>query len=182
MSMEEEIVKKLEKLSEKEILGYAIASEEDARQFYLKLAEGKGELIGEFFRDLANAERVHKTLLLNLYDDIFGDKEYTVPENIPLVESTVNIVTLGNLVEALKTALMNEKTAERVYTLLAQKLPEHKTLFDFLATQERAHYKAIEAHKEYLEGLMRGKPEYAEIPAHVIFNQVEIYYKPRTQP
>ena len=37
MSMEEEIVKKLEKLPEKEILGYAIASEEDAKQFYLKL-------------------------------------------------------------------------------------------------------------------------------------------------
>ncbi|WP_324735612.1 ferritin family protein [Thermococcus sp. SY098] len=180
ISMEEEIVKKLEKLPEREILGYAIASEEDAIQFYLKLSEGKGELIAEFFKDLAKAEQAHKTLLLNLHENLFGSKEYTVSGDVLFAESTVNIVTLGNLVEALKTALMTEKTAERVYTLLAQKLPEHRILFDFLAAQERAHYRAIEAHEEYLEGLMRGKPEYVEAPPHVISNQVEIYYKPRT--
>ncbi|ALV63725.1 Rubrerythrin [Thermococcus sp. 2319x1] len=177
--MEEDIVKRLEVLSEKEILGYAIASEEDAKAFYLKLAEGKGELIENFFKDLAKAEEAHKTLLLNLYRKLFGDENYTVPEGIPFLESTINAVTLGTMVEAMKTALMNEKVAERVYKLLAKRLPEHKALFDFLATQERAHYKAIEVHKEYLEGLMRGKPDYANIPAHVIFNQVEIYYKPR---
>ena len=33
--------------------------------------------------------------------------------------------------------------------------------------------------EEHLEDLMRGKPDYTDVPAHVIFNQVEIYYKPR---
>ena len=177
--MEEHIVKKLENLSEKEILGYAIASEEDAKAFYLKLAEEKGELIENFFKDLAKAEEAHRTLLLNLYKKIFGDESYLAPQGIPFLESTINTVTLGAMVEAMRTALMNEKVAERVYRLLAKRLPEHEALFEFLATQERAHYKAIEAHKEYLEGLMRGKPDYADMPAHVIFNQVEIYYKPR---
>ena len=177
--MEEEIVKKLESLSEREILGYAIGSEEDAKEFYLKLAQGNSELMKKFFEDLAKAEEAHKALLFNLHKKVFGDVNYVVPKDIPFAESTVNEVTLGAMVEAMRTALMNEKVAERVYRLLAKRLPEHEALFEFLAAQERAHYKAIEAHKEYLEGLVEGNPEYVKSPVHVIFNQIEIYYKPR---
>ncbi|ACS90947.1 MAG TPA: ferritin family protein [Thermococcaceae archaeon] len=177
--MEEDIVIRLETLSEKEILGYAIASEEDAKAFYLKLGEGKGELIQNFFKDLAKAEEAHKTLLLNLHKKLFGNENYITPKGIPFLESTINVVTLGSMVEAMKTALMNEKVAERVYKLLAKRFPEHKALFEFLATQERAHYNSIKAHEEYLEGIIREKPDYVDVPVHVLFNQLEIHYKPR---
>ncbi|HIH72263.1 MAG: Rubrerythrin-related protein [Thermococcales archaeon 44_46] len=177
--MEENIVIRLETLSEKEILGYAIASEEDAKNFYLKLGEGKGELIENFFKELAKAEESHKTLLLNLHKKLFGDINYITPKEIPFFESTVNVVTVGSMIEAMETALLNEKVAERVYNLLAKRLPEHKALFEFLATQERAHYNSIKVHKEYFEDITRGKPEYVDVPVHVLFNQVEIYYKPR---
>lgn len=179
---DDEIVSKLLELSPKEILGYAIASEEDAKNYYMELASKSGQLLGEFFETLAKAEEGHKKILLKLHAKLFGDENYQVPEGIPLAETSVKVETVQNLVEAMKVALQNEKNAERIYTHLSKVLPEHGELFSFLATQEKAHYASIKSHTEYLEGLMESKPNYVNAPVTYLNNQLELYLGPRTMP
>lgn len=78
-----EIVEKLKSLSSREVLGYAIASEEDAKRFYLELAKGKGELISNFFEMLAMSEEAHKNILLKLHEKLFGNVDYETPKIFP---------------------------------------------------------------------------------------------------
>ncbi|WP_461862784.1 ferritin-like domain-containing protein [Thermococcus sp.] len=178
----DDVLEKLAKLSPKEILGYAIASEEDAKRFYEGLASKSGQLLGEFFTTLAKAEEGHKKILLRLHETLFGDASYTVPEGIPFAETPADVKTVANLMDAMRVALINEKTAERIYSHLGKLLPEHKGIFGFLAAQERAHYASIKSHVEYLEDVTQGRPEYAGSPVHTIQNQFELYLGPRARP
>lgn len=176
---EEEIVERLSKLSPGEVLGYAIASEEGAKAFYESLASKLGELLGDFFRDLAKAEESHRKLLLGIHKELFGSTEYTVPKGIPLAETPVEVKTVANLIEAMDVALLNEKTAERIYTHLADVLPDQREVLLLLAAQEKAHYASIKSHREYLEGLRESKPDYVEAPVSYINSQLEIYINPK---
>ncbi|WP_048147814.1 ferritin-like domain-containing protein [Palaeococcus ferrophilus] len=176
---EKDIVERVSKLSPKEILGYAIASEEGAREFYESLSSKLGELLGDFFRDLARAEESHRKILLTLHEKLFGDTNYSVPEGIPLAERAVEVETVANLIEAMEVALLNEKTAERIYTHLAEALPDHRGILLLLAAQEEAHYASIKSHREYLEGLREGEPDYVEAPVDYINSQLEMYINPR---
>ncbi|CAD5244447.1 Rubrerythrin [Thermococcus camini] len=177
----EDVLDKLAQLSPKEILGYAIASEEDAKQFYETLAAKSGEVLGDFFRDLAKAEASHRKILLKLHEDLFGDTSYAVPEGIPFAETSVKVDTVVNLIEAMRVALVNEKTAERIYSHLSEILPEHRGIFGFLAAQEKAHYAAIRSHVEYLEDVTNGQPEYVNAPIEFFGAQLELYLGPRTR-
>ena len=167
-------VDKLIKLSPREIVGYAIASEEDAKRFYEALASKSGALLRDFFRELAKAEEGHRTILLKLHESLFGDTDYTVPEGIPFAETSVNVDTVANLIEAMRVALVNEKTAERIYNHLGKILFEYRGIFGFLAAQERAHYASIRSHVEYLEDVTQGQPEYVNAPVEFFENQLEV--------
>lgn len=178
----EDILEKLAGLSLREVLGYAIASEEGARDFYTHLASKSGALLGEFFRDLARAEENHKRILLRLYSGLFGEEEYPVPEGIPLAETSVKVDTVANLIEAMRVALENEKNAERIYSHLAERVPEERGIFKFLAAQEKAHYAAIRSHTEYLEDVTQGEAEYVNAPVEFLNTQLELYLGPHTRP
>ncbi|NJE10499.1 ferritin family protein [Thermococcus sp. MAR1] len=177
----EDVLDKLAQLSPKEILGYAIASEEDAKRFYETLASTSGALLGDFFRELAKAEEGHRAILIKLHETLFGDTSYVVPEGIPFAETSVKVDTVANLIEAMRVALVNEKTAERIYRHLGEVLPEHRGIFGFLAAQERAHYASIRSHVEYLEDLTQGQPEYVNAPVEFFGAQLELYLGPRTR-
>ncbi|WP_297435251.1 ferritin family protein [Thermococcus sp.] len=170
----DDVVDRLARLPPKEVLGYAIASEEDARNFYKNLTPKCGELLGRFFDDLATAEEGHKKILLKLHERLFGDRNYVVPKGIPLAETAVRVETVANLIEAMQVALVNEKTAERIYGHLKKRLPEHEQIFGFLAAQEKAHYAAIRSHSEYLEDVTQGQPEYINAPVEFFGNQLEV--------
>jgi rubrerythrin len=179
---ENEIVERLSKLPPRKILGYAIASEDGAKKFYESLASKLGELLGDFFRDLARAEESHRKLLLGIHKELFGDTDYTVPEGIPLAETSVKVETVANLIEAMRVALINEKTAERLYTHLAEAMPEHRGIFRFLAAQEKAHYASLRSHSEYLEDVTEGEPEYAKAPVEYMGRQLGLYMGIHTRP
>ena len=171
-----EIVEELKNLSSGEILGYAIASEEDAKRFYLELAKGKGELISNFFEMLAVSEEAHKNILLKLHEKLFGNADYKTPQDIPFSESTIKIETLGNLVEALKTAMANERNAYRVYKMLAEKQPDYREIFEYLAMQEKAHLEALKVHKDYMETKIEDHPELRTVPLEArISLDVDVY-------
>lgn len=177
----DEILDKLVKFPLREIIGYAIASEDDAKAFYEHLASRTGGLLREFFQTLAKAEDSHKETLLRLHETLFGDTDYTVPEGIPFAETSIRVDTVANLVEAMRVALLSEKTAERIYTHLEKRLPEHRIIFGFLAAQERSHYASIKSHVEYLEDVTESKPEYINVPIEHLNTQLELYLAPHTR-
>ncbi|MCD6559807.1 MAG: ferritin family protein [Palaeococcus sp.] len=170
MDIVEEIVDKIQSRSMKDILGYFIASEEDASRKYRNMKEISGELVGGLFEALAKDEERHKKILLVLYEKLFKTKEFNVPEDIPFLESTEEITTLSSFVEALDVAIANEEVAHRVYTLLAERDEKHRDIFKYLAMQEKAHLQAIMLHKDYVEEVLFKEHELSEKPLDTIFS------------
>lgn len=169
MDVVEEIVGRLQDKSMRDIIGYSIASEEDASRNYRKMAEISGELVGGLFEALAKDEERHRKILLALYEKLFKTKEFNVPEGIPFLESTKEITTLSSFVEALNVAIANEEVAHRVYTLLAKRDETHRDIFKYLAMQEEAHLHAIMLHKDYVEEVLFKEPELQEKPLDTSF-------------
>ena len=146
-----ELIEELEKLSLKEILGYAIESEEKAKDYYTELSKNAPELVAVRFENLAREEEMHKKTVLAMYRERFGDELYKIPENLPPLESPATVKTITSLIGALEKALWNEHNAYRVYTFLATKEKDHKDLFTYLATMEKGHYDVLRMEKDTYE-------------------------------
>lgn len=142
---------KLKELKFKEIIGYAIMSEEEAHKYYLNLAKGVGELVAHRFEGIARDEEMHKKILLGLHKDLFETEEYVVPEGLPPFESSEPVDNVANLIGALETAMGNEYNAYKVYKFLARHMKDHKKLFDYLAMMEHGHYDTLKREKELYE-------------------------------
>ncbi|MEW5937774.1 MAG: ferritin family protein [Candidatus Thermoplasmatota archaeon] len=144
---------RLKELGLKEILGYAIDSEEKAHNFYLDLAKNANvnELVAHRFESIGREELIHKTILLGLHKRLFGDAHYLVPEGLPPLESSVEITTLHSLIETLELAMQNEYNAYKIYTYLFKHHHEHRKLFHSLARREQGHYDALRFEKDLFE-------------------------------
>ena len=142
---------KLKELSFKEIIGYAIYSEDEANKFYTNLAKGVGELVAHRFQGFARDEEMHKRMLLSLHRDQFGDENYIVPKGLPPFEGHDLCCDVPTLIGALEKAMLNEHNAFKVYKFLAKEKKEHKKLFDYLGMMERSHYETLKAEKELYE-------------------------------
>lgn len=154
-----ELVEELEKLSLKEILGYAIESEGAARAYYMELAKSAPELVATRFQNLAREEEIHKKTVLKIYKKHFGDESYTIPGSLPPLESSVKISTVPSLIAALETAMENEYNALRVYKYLAKVEKEYRDLFTYLAAMEKGHYNVLRMEKDTYEGHVIEKPQ-----------------------
>jgi len=173
--MYEDMHKRLKELSLKEIIGYAIASEEAASSFYWVLVKvfDPNELVRHKFESLAREEKLHKQTLLNLHVDLFGDRKYSVPDGLPLFESQVEVDTINNFIDALEIAMQNEDNAQKVYKFLARHHKQHRKLFNYLAQTEKSHYHTLKHEKAYLEN------ETSDEPGHGKLDPSEFY---STQP
>lgn len=143
----------LDSLSFKEIIGYSIDAEENAYQFYTKMAEGLSELPAQRYNALASDEKLHKKELLKLHKRLFGSDEYVVPDKkgLPPHEGDVKVDTIVNLIQSLDVAIRSEQNAYKIYSYLAKKQPEHKKFFKYVAMMEHAHYESLKAEKEMYE-------------------------------
>jgi rubrerythrin len=143
--MKADMKKKLKALSLKEILGYAIHSEDVASTYYWTLAKvfGPNDLVKAKFMALSNDEKLHKMALLNLHKSQFGSEKYVIPEGLPPFESVVDVKTVDSFLEALETGMQNERNAHDIYMFLADQNHEHRKLFKYLAMTEAGHYEAI---------------------------------------
>ncbi len=148
-----EIIEKLKDMDLKEILGYAIGSEEAANKYYTDLAQTiSPELAAIKFENLAKEEKTHKKALLNVFKKHFGNEAYKVPKGLPPLESSANADDVRTLIQALETAMKNEQNAHRVYTHLALQDKEHEGLFKYLADMEMGHYDVLRREKDSYEG------------------------------
>ncbi|EHR78378.1 hypothetical protein OCC_12406 [Thermococcus litoralis DSM 5473] len=57
-------------------------------------------------------------------------------EGVSWVHSFLYTETCENLVDALRIVLENEENTYRIYNYLSKKAPEHRDVFEYLATQE----------------------------------------------
>ncbi len=145
---------KLDSLDLKQIIGYSIESESKSKEFYGKFVEsGKGQLVPGRFKSLMEDEQLHKESLLELHEEIYGDRNYMVPEgeNLPPHEDFDNLENVENLIDALEKAITNENNAIRIYEYLADAYEEHSDLFGYLASMEHGHYESLKQEKELYE-------------------------------
>jgi len=165
---------KLKSLSLKEIIGYAIASEEAANKYYTDLSKEVSQLTAHRFENLARDEAMHKKILLNLHKALFNEEKYVVPEGLPPFESSVDASNVANLISALETAMLNEQNAHKVYKFLAEHHKKHRMIFEYLATMERGHYETLKAEKELYEDKVLENPGLKNLPTRELF-QSEIH-------
>ena len=154
---------KLDSVDLKDIIGYSIESETKSKEFYGKFVEtGKGQLVPGRFKSLMEDEQLHREVLLDLHEELFGDRDFTVPEKdtLPPHEDFENLENVENLIDALEKAIKNENNAIRIYEYLANNYEEHSELFGYLASMEHGHYESLKEEKGlYERGVERSDEE-----------------------
>jgi rubrerythrin len=146
--------KELDKFDLKQLIGYSVDSEEQSRQFYGEFVEsGKGQLVPERFRSLMNDEKLHKETLLGLYEELYGDRDYAVPqgEGLPPHEDFESLEDVGNLIDALEKAIVNENNAIRIYKYMENEYGEYSDLFGYLVSMEKGHLESLKEEKKLYE-------------------------------
>lgn len=143
--------------SSNEILDFAINSEQQAVDFYTRLAEeAKNPIVKQTFLEYAQEEVGHKAKLLKIKaEGIFDESSEKVPD---LKISDYILKTLPNEItdyaDALKLAMHREKAAFKLYTNIANQVenPDLKKIFFKLAEEEAKHKLRFEL--EYDEFVM----------------------------
>ncbi|MDD4307919.1 MAG: ferritin family protein [Thermoplasmata archaeon] len=169
--MKADLKKKLKALSMKEILGYAIHSEDVASTYYWTLAkvfEPNG-LVKAKFMALSNDEKLHKEALLALHKSQFGSAKYVIPEGLPPFESVVDVKTVDSFIEALETGMQNERNAHDIYMFLAETNPKNSKLFRYLAATEMGHYESIKAEYNFFSEEAKDDPKVGKTKLSAVY-------------
>jgi rubrerythrin len=158
--MNADMKKTLKALSLKEILGYAIHSEDVASNYYWTLAKvfEPNDLVKAKFMALSNDEKLHKEALLQLHKSTFGDVKYVIPKGLPPFESVADVKTVDSFMEAIESAMQNERNAHDIYKFLAGENPKHRRLFKYLAITEMGHYQALKQDLNFFTGEAEDDP------------------------
>ena len=141
-----------------EILDVAIAAEEEAYDFYTKLAsQSKSEAMRIVFEQFAGEEKGHKAKLLNIKQTGAYTLSNEKVTDLKIADYTVDIEPRPNMSyqEALIVAMKKEKAAFRLYMDLSEIAPnaDMKILFLTLAQEESRHKLRFEI--EYDEFVLR---------------------------
>lgn len=144
-----------------EVLDFAIVQEKAAQQFYLKLAQTVDEpAVKGFYSQLAAEEKEHEIRLFSLKGDAYALRE---PDLQDLSESgyldAMPVPSDVSLKDAIVFAIRKERSAEHLYTLLADlaQREELEEMFRVLAGQELRHRQAFEKKLASLEQEDKGE-------------------------
>jgi rubrerythrin len=131
------------------LLGQAIRSEIDAREFYTGLAgRVKNLLLKERLVFLASEEEKHESFLMGFYRDKFRE-EPVVPETSPVPSPRYVPGEKTPISDLLAEAMEAEQAAEEFYRDMSNLLlDEEKALLGYLALMERGHFHILEAERE----------------------------------
>ncbi len=141
-----------------DILDFAIKSEQNAVDFYSKLAnESRNEEMKQVFTQFAKEEMGHKANLLRIKTNgTFTVKAEKVLD-LKMSDYLVDVEPTPNMSyeQALVIAMKREKNAFKLYTHLSEKAPtpELKKIFQSLATEESKHKLRFEL--EYDEFILK---------------------------
>ncbi|MEI6122698.1 MAG: ferritin family protein [Bacteroidota bacterium] len=141
-----------------DILDFSINNEQEAVDFYTKLAnQAKSEAIKKVFTEFAGEEMGHKAKLIDIkLKGSFGGAtekviDLKIADYIVKTQATPDM----SYQDALILAMHREKSAFKLYTALAERAPnaDLKKLFLVLAQEESKHKLRFEV--EYDEYVMR---------------------------
>ena len=152
-----EVLEKIKKLDERELLSYWIGGEYEEAETYLKLAERAKELglpkeVYETFERLGKESKDHGDELYKIYREKYGDELVRV--NAPSIEGTHvlgKFWKVEDLEDVLQNAMEAEKLAETIYRKLAEETDseELKKAYLYLADVEKGHYERLRALYEW---------------------------------
>ena len=149
-------------------LRQAMRLEEDGYRFYTQAAERTGDPRGqEMFRSLADDERLHLRIVRDQYEALKGGRGWVpVPETLEFkpVDLDKPLFPLGKEVgeraigseasdiDALLFALQIENESYEMYRKAATETddPTGKTMYQYLADQERTHFEILMLNYEHL--------------------------------
>lgn len=144
--------------SAEDILNFAIDAEQEAFDFYSKLAAGaSSEQMRTVFEQFAQEESGHKAKLLGILET--GIVEFTKEKvaDLKIADYTVTVEAKSDMTyqDALILAMKKEKAAFRLYLALSERAPSSslRDLFMMLATEESKHKLRFEL--EYDEFVLR---------------------------
>jgi len=125
-----------------EIIGLAVKGEQDASDFYKKVADViKNDIVKAKYEDLSKEELRHKAMLKKLYLKLTGEN---LPREIKGEKLTAEggfPVVVSDLEEALLLAISREQEANRFYSAAAQKTSDQSAvnILQYLAEIEKGH-------------------------------------------
>jgi rubrerythrin len=141
-----------------EIIDFAMQTEQDAVDFYTRLASTmKNKQMQEVFLEFAREEVGHKARLQKIRDERLFDLEVEKVRDLKISDYVVAGNPSGDMeyADALVLAMKREKAAFKLYTTLSERTdsPEIKRIFQALAVEESRHKLRFEI--EYDEYVMR---------------------------
>lgn len=141
-----------------DILDFAMQSEQEAVDFYTRLAgQMKNPEMKEVFLSFAQEEVEHKARLKKVREEGLFDMEAGKVTDLKIADYVVSVQPSENMeyADALVLAMKKEKAAFKLYTALAKRAeqPALKKLFESLAVEESRHKLRFEL--EYDEYVMR---------------------------
>lgn len=144
--------------SVREILDFAVQSEQEAVDFYTRLAGiSNNESMREVFTSFAKEEMEHKKKLLGIIASGAGAWQHQAIADLRISDHLATVVPGDHLSyqEALVIAMQKEKAAFQLYTGLAAAAPDATTkeLFLLLAMEESKHKLRFEI--EYDENVLK---------------------------
>jgi len=141
-----------------DILDFAIASEQEAIEFYTSLAKhSSNEAMKEVFEQFAGEEKGHKERLISI--KLTGDNTLQIMPvlDLKIADYLVNVEVKPDMSyqDALIVAMKKEKSAFKLYLTLSERATttEYKNLFLSLAIEESKHKLRFEI--EYDDYILR---------------------------
>lgn len=141
-----------------EILDFAITAEQEAVEFYTKLADSTtNSQMKTVFEEFAQEEMAHKARLLDVKQTgvLESSKEKVLDMKVADYVARVNVSSEMTYADALVVAMKKEKAAFKLYMALSERAAntEMKSLFLSLAQEESRHKLRFEL--EYDEYVLR---------------------------
>jgi rubrerythrin len=135
-------MKKFETIEE--ILDFAIHSEQQAVDFYTKLAEKAGNpIVKQAFLEYAQEEVGHKAKLLKIKTEGIFETSYEKVPDLKLSDYILKTLPdeINDYADSLKMAMHREKAAFKLYTNIANQVKnaDLKNVFFKLAEEEAKH-------------------------------------------
>lgn len=127
-----------------DILDFAMEQEQEAVDFYTKLAEqSDNEEMREVFENFAQEEVGHKAKIKRVKEEGTFVLSTEKVKDLKISDYTINVKPTPNMTyqDALVVAMNKEKAAYKLYTKLAERADDKasKELFEQLAIEESKH-------------------------------------------
>ena len=152
---------KIEDMSMEDILGMAVETEIQGREFYSMLSEKVTHpQVKKKIISLAEDEKRHERIVVDLYRKTLGREPENLPEmGIPDIVGAISAMKVGDksqLLNVLDMAIEAELIAARFYQRGAALTQDPKTrgIFEQLEKEEDGHYNFLVAEKSALSGDM----------------------------